>query len=35
VRFGSDKLIVAFGVKAKEIEFPNGHVDYSKVHDES
>jgi hypothetical protein len=26
--------IVAFGVNANEIEFPNGHVDYSKVHDE-
>jgi len=26
--------IVAFGVKANEIEFPNGNVDYSKVHDE-
>jgi hypothetical protein len=26
--------IVAFGVDASEIEFPNGGVDYSKVHDE-
>jgi hypothetical protein len=26
--------IVAFGVNANEIEFPNGHVDYSKVHDQ-
>ncbi|HZW80473.1 MAG TPA: hypothetical protein VFF50_08380, partial [Candidatus Deferrimicrobiaceae bacterium] len=26
--------IVAFGVDANEIEFPNGGVDYSKVHDE-
>jgi hypothetical protein len=26
--------IVAFGVDANEIEFPNGNVDYSKVHDE-
>jgi hypothetical protein len=26
--------IVAFGVTANEIEFPNGNVDYSKVHDE-
>ncbi|HET6181013.1 MAG TPA: hypothetical protein VFE61_29110 [Candidatus Sulfotelmatobacter sp.] len=26
--------IVAFGVDANEIEFPNGYVDYSKVHDE-
>jgi hypothetical protein len=25
--------IVAFGVTANEIEFPNGNVDYSKVHD--
>jgi hypothetical protein len=26
--------IVAFGVTANEIEFPNGNVDYSKVHDQ-
>ena len=26
--------IVAFGVNANDIEFPNGNVDYSKVHDE-
>jgi hypothetical protein len=26
--------IVAFGVQANEIEFPNGNVDYSKVHDQ-
>jgi hypothetical protein len=26
--------IVAFGVQANEIEFPNGNVDYKKVHDE-
>jgi hypothetical protein len=26
--------IVAFGVSANQIEFPNGNVDYSKVHDE-
>jgi hypothetical protein len=26
--------IVAFGVDANEIEFPNGNVDYSKVHDQ-
>lgn len=26
--------IVAFGVDADQIEFPNGSVDYSKVHDE-
>jgi len=26
--------IVAFGVGANEIEFPNGNVDYRKVHDE-
>jgi hypothetical protein len=26
--------IVAFGVDASEINFPNGQVDYSKVHDE-
>jgi hypothetical protein len=26
--------IVAFGVNANEINFPNGNVDYSKVHDE-
>jgi len=26
--------IVAFGVDASEINFPNGHVDYSKVHDQ-
>jgi hypothetical protein len=26
--------IVAFGVPANEIEFPNGNVDYSKVHDQ-
>jgi hypothetical protein len=26
--------IVAFGVDASEINFPNGNVDYSKVHDE-
>ena len=26
--------IVAFGVDANDIEFPNGNVDYSKVHDE-
>jgi hypothetical protein len=26
--------IVAFGVNADQINFPNGHVDYSKVHDE-
>jgi hypothetical protein len=26
--------IVAFGVDANEIEFPNGNVNYSKVHDE-
>jgi hypothetical protein len=26
--------IVAFGVDASEINFPNGHVDYHKVHDE-
>ena len=26
--------IVAFGVEANEIEFPNGNVDYSKVHDQ-
>ena len=26
--------IVAFGVDANQIEFPNGNVDYSKVHDE-
>jgi hypothetical protein len=26
--------IVAFGVDASEINFPHGHVDYSKVHDE-
>ena len=26
--------IVAFGVDADQIEFPNGNVDYSKVHDE-
>jgi hypothetical protein len=25
--------IVAFGVDADQIEFPNGNVDYSKVHD--
>jgi hypothetical protein len=27
-------LIVAFDVNASDIEFPNGGVDYSKVHDE-
>ncbi|HEV3202070.1 MAG TPA: hypothetical protein VGZ73_29430 [Bryobacteraceae bacterium] len=26
--------IVAFGVEASEISFPNGNVDYSKVHDQ-
>jgi hypothetical protein len=26
--------IVAFGVDASQINFPDGHVDYSKVHDE-
>src|SRR5271163_2147061 len=26
--------IVAYNVNASDIEFPNGHVDYSKVHDE-
>jgi hypothetical protein len=26
--------IVAFGVQANEIEFPNGNVDYTKVHDQ-
>jgi hypothetical protein len=26
--------IVAFGVEPNEIEFPNGNVDYSKVHDQ-
>ena len=26
--------IVAFDVNASDIEFPNGNVDYSKVHDE-
>jgi hypothetical protein len=26
--------IVAFGVDASQINFPNGGVDYSKVHDE-
>ena len=26
--------IVAFGAKASEISFPNGNVDYSKVHDQ-
>ena len=26
--------IVAFGVNADQINFPNGNVDYSKVHDE-
>src|SRR5439155_26149466 len=26
--------IVAFGVDANQINFPNGNVDYSKVHDE-
>lgn len=26
--------IVAFGVEANQIDFPNGNVDYSKVHDE-
>jgi len=26
--------IVAFGVTADQIEFPNGNVDYSRVHDE-
>jgi len=26
--------IVAFGVDANQIEFPNGNVDYSKVHDQ-
>ncbi len=26
--------IVAFGVDASKINFPNGHVDYSKVHDQ-
>jgi hypothetical protein len=26
--------IVAFGVPASDIEFPNGNVDYSKVHDQ-
>lgn len=26
--------IVAFGVNADQIDFPNGNVDYSKVHDE-
>src|SRR3984893_12961141 len=26
--------IVAFGVKASDISFPNGNVDYSKVHDQ-
>jgi hypothetical protein len=26
--------IVAFGVDASEINFPNGHVNYSKVHDQ-
>jgi len=26
--------IVAFGVDASQIDFPNGNVDYSKVHDE-
>jgi hypothetical protein len=26
--------IVAFDVNANDIEFPNGHVDYSKVHDQ-
>jgi hypothetical protein len=26
--------IVAFGVDANQIDFPNGNVDYSKVHDQ-
>jgi len=26
--------MIAFNVDAKQINFPNGHVDYSKVHDE-
>lgn len=26
--------IIAFGVNVDQINFPNGHVDYSKVHDE-
>src|SRR5438132_13888707 len=26
--------MVAFGVDASQINFPNGNVDYSKVHDE-
>jgi hypothetical protein len=26
--------IVAFGVNANDISFPNGNVDYSKVHDQ-
>ena len=29
-----DAPIVAFGVQASEINFPNGNVDYTKVHDE-
>lgn len=29
-----DASIVAFDVNANEIEFPNGNVDYSKVHDQ-
>jgi hypothetical protein len=29
-----DAPIVAFGVQANEINFPNGGVDYSKVHDQ-
>ena len=27
-------LLVAFGVNANDIVFPNGNVDYSKVHDQ-
>jgi hypothetical protein len=26
--------MIAFNVDAKQINFPKGHVDYSKVHDE-
>ncbi len=29
-----DAPIVAFGVEASDINFPNGNVDYSKVHDQ-
>src|SRR5205823_4753196 len=32
--FTSNAAIVAFGVDANQINFPNGNVDYSKVHDE-